>query len=335
MPATADLTPVLPALYTQQTLSPQENLTLKIDMARIRYMSTERFQRPHLEDLVIDPKNAKCLEDAIGARSIDEDSGTYSIRSSTAEIGAMTGMDEQAVLLRAIIGHIRHRGSKRALPQIPEEYALMRKHGGFNVGLKIPALTVAATVGPQGLADVDIYRSFVVPQVYKWNERRELSEDPHFHICVNGAKRYRSLTSNQTDLPTVIGPTEKAEPSDITYLFAHFGNSMITKLILDARLPAITNIGREVSGSGRHKYYQAVADVDPTNVPRGRHLVPCKHFAAWVDQVVVSSYLETGSPPVSNSDMRVLAGWLNWMSEKDRKVSLAQKAAGSLSTEST
>lgn len=314
-------------LETQQLLDQSDHLKTQrslvlahIDDARARYVSRELFQRLTVQDLAIDPGNVKCPEDTIGADLLEGTDDTYVMRVSTAEIGAIYGIEEQTLTLQGLMAFIRNKQDFEPT----SGFGFIRKHAGFVHGVPTPSLTVQATVDSAGVHNVDIFRSLVTPEMYSWSPVNEIRRNKNFKRCLEAARHYRKTLANPGELPSLAHDARKTKPSDVITVFSHFGNSFITSMMRDAGLPAITDVGVERTGERRRKYYKAMYDANEDEVRRGKHLVPCRSFAAWINQAIISSYLETGKPPLSNNDIRLIAEWINQESEINRQRSLVE-----------
>lgn len=302
-------------------LKAQRDLVLAhIDDARARYLSRELFSRLPVHDLAIDPGNVKCPEDTIGADLVEDEPGAYVMRVSTAEIGAIYGIEEQVLTLQGLMAFIRHKQ-----PDEPTSgFGFIRKHAGFVRGVPTPSLTVQATVTSAGISNVDIYRSLVTPEMYNWSPVSEIRRNQNFRRCLQAARYYRETVVCPRELPSLAHPPHRTKPSDVITVYSHFGNSFITSMMREAGLPALADVGIERTDERRRKHYKAMYDTTEDEARRGKHLVPCRSFAAWINQAIISSYLETGRPPLSNNDIRLIAIWINQASEISRQRSLEE-----------
>lgn len=322
MPATAEaLTATDIPLEHECSAPTKRDLALDhIARARNHQLSNERFNRVELSDLVIDPKTVRCPEDAIGATPVENKPGTYRMRVSTVEIGAICGIEEQEQALQSLMATIRM--CRRGLQESGLGFA--RKYAGFNAGIEIPSITIEAEVSRGKVEEIDIYKSLMRPRKLHCKPILPVRQDPDFRSCLRAARLYGKTPGIPGNVPPLNYSYERAKATDVVTVFAHFGNSIMTQLIREAGIPALVDVGPEQTGTKRRKFFRALYDVDEGTAVRTRHLIPCRSFAAWVNQAIVSSYLETGRPPLSNNDIRLIAMFINTEAERCRNTRHAQ-----------
>lgn len=310
MALTAEQAPLQTPYSTIDFDTPQKRYVREL---RIQEVARETFTRRLITDLVIDPPETKCPEDAIGATQVGPEH--YLMRVSTIDLGAIGGVEEQVAALHALINLI---AESAAAPNY-QSVTPFRRKAGFNNGKDIPALTASAVVGPDGVSTPDIERTLVRPRIFKLSPVNRIRDLSSFALCAAAAKSYLPSSHNAPRLPRLEQPVEKIEPDQVVAVYADFGNQIINHLVQEAGLPLIVDVGIERTAVRRRKYYKVINDVTEVEPGRARHLVPCMSLSSSFNQLLIAEFLAKGACSFTPDQSRIFANWINSLSLKDRE----------------